>query len=259
MGKITFNRPPLVEVSFGLSFAALRDLRTAHFGAFWSRLRPDFTETADKPLVADSPGMSSFVGGEEWFPLPRVWYIHRDKEQILQLQTDRFYFNWRRIPESSLYPRFDSLQPVFRSYVQKLREFVESEGLGVLDITGCELSYTNHIYKNEGWSDLSEVSQVFPQLSCCASKTLGQPLGFMWQSVFNQQDLRLTADVKYGSTREDPKRELFIFEMRAKSRQKMADLETVHATLSRSNEAIVDAFVTLTSDRVQKEHWDRVE
>src|SRR5512138_2194313 len=103
--RITFERPPLVEVSFGLFFSPLLDFKISHFGAFWTRLRPDFSETADRPIVADSAAAPALVS-QEWPLFPRVWYVHKDRAQILQLQTDRFYFNWRKSSDGALYPRF---------------------------------------------------------------------------------------------------------------------------------------------------------
>jgi uncharacterized protein (TIGR04255 family) len=257
MGKITFERPPLVEVSFGLSFAPLRDFRTSHFGAFWTKLRPDFVETADKPIVAETPGALAL--GSEWFPLPRVWYVHKNKEQLLQLQTDRFYFNWRKSSDGSLYPRFDSLEPVFLQHLSKLSTFVRDESLGALDISKCELTYTNHIFQGEGWSDLADAGALFPGMLCQKSPPrIGMPKGVAWQGHFEQEHMRLRADIKHGYTNDDPKRELFVFELRATSRRKVGAIDTVREAFSAANETIVNAFVDLTSATVQKEQWKRV-
>src|SRR5688572_27869760 len=94
MGKTTFERPPLVEVSFGVMFAPLTAMRTAHFGAFWSRVREEFDQTDDKPAVMTDVQEASVTQVGDWFPLPRVWYVQKDGGAILQLQPNRFYFNW---------------------------------------------------------------------------------------------------------------------------------------------------------------------
>lgn len=257
MGSITFDRPPLAEVSFGLHFAPLHNFRTSHFGAFWAKLKPDFTETADKPIVAEAPTNLTIAG--EWFPLPRVWFVHKDKEQLLQLQTDRFYFNWRKGSEGSLYPRFDSLHPAFHAYLAKLSAFLQEESLGGLDIVGCELVYTNHIYQGEGWSDLTGAGAVFPNIFCPQfPKRLGTPRGIAWQGRFAVAEIRLRADIKHASTNTEPKRELFVFELRAESRRKFTTIETVSEAFVAANDVIVNAFVDLTSSELQKEQWKRV-
>lgn len=255
--KITFERPPLVEVSFGLFFEPLRDFRTSHFGAFWTRLRPEFIETADKPVVAEQASTISFQ--QEWFPLPRVWYVHKDKTQLIQLQTDRFYFNWRKASDGTLYPRFDSLEPVFMKYLGVLNSFLSDEGLGTLNILACELTYTNHLFQGEEWSDLASAAELFPGALCSRSPAaLGTSKGFAWQGQYEQDRVRLRADIRHGSSSGDPKRELFVLELRARSRQKLGSIDTVRECVRVCNESIVKAFVDLTSPGVQKEHWRRV-
>src|ERR1700760_930942 len=113
MGKTTFERQPIAEVSFGVAFLPLKELRTSHFGLFWSRLQSEFPQTVDAVPIGDFGGdMGGMVSVPGWFPLPRVQFIHRNREQLVQLQPNRFYFNWRRLQPITAYPRFASLEPM---------------------------------------------------------------------------------------------------------------------------------------------------
>jgi uncharacterized protein (TIGR04255 family) len=257
MGNVTFERPPLNEVSFGLFFAPIADLRTSHYGAFWSRLRPDFNETADKPIVGNPAGFQ-FV---EWFPLPRVWFVHKDKEQLLQLQPNRFYFNWRRALTTTPYPRFERLEPLFCGHLETFKAFLREEALGTPEITGVELVYVNHIYKGEGWGEISEVGEVFPDLSwrTRATKVMDEK-GFAWHGSFRTPTVRLEADIKSASTKEgEQKREMFLFELRALSRKVPQTPDAIREWFQAANATIVAAFRDLTSERMQKEIWRRVD
>lgn len=254
MGKITYERPPLTEVSFGLHFSPLVGFRAAHYGMFWSRLRPDFTETVDKPLVGQIA-----VGGpsEEWFPLPRVWFVHKALEHLIQLQPNRFYFNWRRSPSEGVYPRFESLEPTFHSYVSKLGQFVAAEGLGSLDINGFELAYVNHIFRGEGWDTIRDIGKVFPDLSWRArSDSNKEPKGLAWHVVFEHSDMRLDIDVKSGTTTGSPARQVLIFELKA-TRTESVSLSDLTTWLAKANSEIVSAFEDLTDKRMQLEVWKR--
>jgi len=258
MGNVTFERPPLNEVSFGLFFAPLADLRTSHFGSFWARLRPDFDQTADKPPVGGAEGLQ-MVGGAEWFPLPRVWFVHKDKEQLIQLQPNRFYFNWRRVKPATAYPRFDSLQPLFCKYLDAFTAFLQAESLGVPDITGAELIYVNHIPVGEGWSELNEIGGVFPDLAWRrrTSKAI-EVKGFAWHGSLQTSDARLEVDIKTAQSADDGK-QLFLFELRALSRNKPGSTDGVRKWFDTANGTIVSAFQDLTSEHMQKEIWRRVD
>jgi uncharacterized protein (TIGR04255 family) len=261
MGNVTFERPPLNEVSFGLSFAPLSDMRTSHYGAFWSRLRPDFDQTADKPPVTDVSGKLSQIAVTEWFPLPRVWFIHKNKEELLQLQPNRFYFNWRKVQPNTPYPRFDNLAPLFCKYLETFVSFLKEESLGTPDIGTAELVYVNHIPKGEGWREITDVGEVFPDLVWRPRKSLlGEEKGFAWHGSFRTADVRLEADIKSGEAKdgEEKPNQLFLFELRAVSRKQLQTVDAVRDWFRLANASIVLAFQDLTSERMQKEIWGRV-
>jgi len=73
----TFKRPPVGEVSFGLAFAPLTTFKVAHYGAFWDLIRKDYPECDDKSQFFDAAHPPMMYEG--WFPLPRVWYLHRNR------------------------------------------------------------------------------------------------------------------------------------------------------------------------------------
>lgn len=256
MGQVTYERPPLIEVTFGLHFAPLAGFRAAHFGAFWSKLRPAFTEVLDKAIVGN---VTDQRVPEEWFPLPRVWFVHRNQEHLLQLQPNRFYFNWKRPGPDSPYPRFAALQPIFQEYVTKLGAFVTEESLGPLQIKGFELQYSNHIFQGEGWNTLADIGKVFPDLAWRSiRRPQGDAKGFAWQGTFENPFGNLVADIKHGLTKGSPPRQLLIFELRAVKTGDAMALNELDGWLHDANSLIVSAFEDLTNPKIQKEVWKRV-
>lgn len=255
--KTTYERPPLREVSFGMSFAALQGFRAAHYGVFWSRLGREFTETFDKPVVGDV--RATLSSSEEWFPLPRVWYVHRDKAQLVQLQPNRFYFNWRKVTPQTPYPRFEMLEPLFQDHVSKLGTFVAEQGLGDLQIEGVELTYTNHIFQGEAWTDVQDIAKVFPDLGWRPrEKPMGRAAGFAWTAVFDSAHGKLNVTINHGTVPEDPSKQLFVLELRATHSRTGLTIAEMRTWLRAANELIVGAFEDLTSARLQKEVWKRV-
>jgi uncharacterized protein (TIGR04255 family) len=259
MGNISYERPPLVEVSFGVRFAPLAGLRSAHYGQYWQRLRPDFVNTFDKPPVGIPSAPSAAFGQAEWFPLPRVWFEHRDQEQLIQLQPDGFFFNWRRLKPQTEYPRFSKLEPMFQKQLSKFLAFLSEESLGLLIVQGYELTYVNHIYEGEGWSSVTDIGSVFPDLGWrVLDRPQGQPQGVAWHSNFECRNVKLDADVKFGKARGEGERKLFAFELKATGVAAGSSLDNLSPWLIEANSVIVAAFGNLTSGNLQWELWKRV-
>lgn len=258
MGTISFDQPPLIEVSFGVKFEPLAAFRAAHFGLLWAKLRPDFDEVADKGVVATAGAVPDVQGNSEWFPLPRVWYVHRDKQQLLQLQVDRFYMNWRRVQTATPYPRFTTLAPLFRRYYDKFSALLNEEGLGALNVEHTELTYVNQIDEGECWRGVQEIGKVFPDLAWRNhARPQGEPEGFAWTSKFASEFVELNASIKTQSVSGGLRR--FILELRATSRNKPASLDDFLAWYPIANEIIVSTFVDLTSKALQTNVWKRTD
>lgn len=148
---LSFLAPPLVEVSLGILFEQLPGFRTAHFGRFWSAISDEFPETADLPALQALPTGPQFANQPmqlgDWVRLPRVWFVHKDKALLLQVQSDRLYLNWRKV-ENGAYPRFSGLFPLFMKNLTHWWSFVDSSGIGSLRAKQLEMTYTNQIYES---------------------------------------------------------------------------------------------------------------
>lgn len=253
----TFENPPLNEVAFGVFFAPIAGFKTSHFGLFGTRLRPDFDQTEDKQPILTPGGLPPMSG--EWFGLPRVWYVHREKVSLLQLQADRFHFNWRRLAaDAAAYPRFDSLEPLFERHFATLLDFLRAEDLGVPELTGAELVYTNHIPKGDGWTMLSDIPRVFPAVGNCAVPRVGELAGVAWRGTFETAAGQLVADLKTGKLKSDPDNQLLMFQLGVTATKAPKSDEDLRAWFTAANGAIVTAFLALTSPEVQQGVWRRV-
>lgn len=255
MGQVTYKNPPLNEVTFGLHFSPIVGLRTAHFGLFLSRLRPEFSEALDKPPVSDSPQDAMSAAAGEWLPLPRVWFLHKNKDQLIQLQSNRFYFNWRR-NSGAAYPRFEVLLPQFVEYVAKLGEFLATESLGALEVKGFELTYTNTIYEGEGWQGVSQIDSIFPALALSAGRA-NRMTGLTWHGVFAEEVGRLDMDLKLGRTQEDPPRQVVVLELSTRHSEGPPTMDSLNGWFKAANSTIVSTFGDITNPKLQEEVWGR--
>jgi uncharacterized protein (TIGR04255 family) len=166
-----FEAPPLVETILGVEFARLPKFSIPHFGLYWQAIRTDY------PTFSVQPPLDSQVGNTDPKPLKRsglqiqvlnhppvrCWFINTDQTELVQLQPDRFIFNWRKSTGIELYPRYDQhTRPAFAREWQRFTEFTQTEKLGDPAIRQCELTYFNHIEKGQGWESFSDLPSVFP-------------------------------------------------------------------------------------------------
>jgi len=71
---------------------------------------------------------------------------------LIQLQNNRFFYNWRKMHADEPYPRYGSVVKKFKANLELFQRFLEEEKLGPFSPTECELTYINHILKGEGGS-----------------------------------------------------------------------------------------------------------
>lgn len=149
---VRFSKPPVTELVFDISFRLPRRMQTAHVGAFWSIIRGDFPSASDKapvpPMqVPPRPGqlVETNIEVSDVPPLRRTWFEDTEKRELIQLQDDRFIYNWRRKGLDDPYLGYDSIQPLFERRLVALQKFLGEVGLGAMDYVGFELTYVNQI------------------------------------------------------------------------------------------------------------------
>lgn len=153
-----FANPPVTELVFDISFRLPRRIQTAHVGAFWSLIRDDFPSASDKapvqPMqVPPRPGQPMEIANfevSEVPPLRRTWFEDREQRELIQLQEDRFIYNWRRKGLDDPYLGYDAIQPLFERRLIELQKFLGETGLGAMDYVGFELTYVNQIGPTNG-------------------------------------------------------------------------------------------------------------
>src|SRR5437867_5043712 len=119
-----FRKPPVAETVLSLQFESVAGLTTAHIGVLWQRFReqlPLIEEHLPLPPVLEkfeppSP-VHVEVTIEEKPTVPRVWFLNESKSELIQVQTDRFIHNWRKMQGLEPYPRYEPIRDRFRSEV----------------------------------------------------------------------------------------------------------------------------------------------
>jgi uncharacterized protein (TIGR04255 family) len=142
---ITFDDPPLNEVALGRVFLPRPDFLIPHFGAFWELVRQDFPKVGHAPPIIGAHSDEIATVEVLPLPLPRVWLLSNDSVNLIQLQQDRFHFNWRKAADDVCYPRFGAVQQNCSRLWNLFERFVVDRTGQPLQLVHSELTYVNLI------------------------------------------------------------------------------------------------------------------
>ncbi|MCP5002896.1 MAG: TIGR04255 family protein [Planctomycetes bacterium] len=247
-----YKNPPVNEVVCGMQFHASTRLRIPHVGLLWDKFRTEY------PLIQHAPPIASVKGGilledATGMPLPRVWFINKLEDQLVQFQADRFYFNWRR--RQSDYPRYDHVINNFESVRETIEKFFIEFELGELSPIEYELSYINHIPRGQGWETIEDLPSIFSDFvwKQADGRYLPNPEKISWQTEFPLQEKNghMIVNLKQA-TRSEDKAPLLVLELKARGIGESTCKEATREWFDLAREWIVKGFTDLTTPEVQK-------
>lgn len=254
----SFDKPPVIEVSFGVHFARLAKWQTRHFGQFWDHeLKSNFPNTEDAPPNFDvSAGDFGFEMEGPFPPLRRVIYSSPNEDRLIQLQDSRLAFNWRKSQTEQQYPRFTTLLPEFRSIFAKYSAFILSQDLGPLDIQRFELAYVNDL-SIEGAPLIealeSQLKAFQRPISEPAYLSLPLSLNAAWQFKMRDGGGNFTANVTHLQRPNGQEQVVLALVCHTKE---MAGTE-MFEWLELAHQNIVYGFADLTTEQAQA-RWERL-
>jgi uncharacterized protein (TIGR04255 family) len=256
-----YENPPVVEVVCGVSFASIQQFTIPYLGLFWKELGDDFTSCQEvQPLTTvleQSDGTTQVeisLGPLPTF-VPRVWFLHRAGDQIVQIQRDRFLCNWRKTDQKHAYPRYGWVIGQFNDRLALFERFLRQHWRVQVPHRQYELSYINHIPAHAAWQTLADLGSVLPDLAwrVAEARFLPNPEVVDVQLSFRLPSGggRLHVRAHSGARLED-KIPVLVLELTARGfgvdRPRWFDL---------AHEWIVRGFADLTGESVQRNVWRR--
>lgn len=190
--------------------------------------------------------------------MPRVWFISQDDTCLVQLQPDRFLFNWREGPQAAAYPRYPVVIKKFRTLFSSFEKFLAKNKIGSASPQHLELSYINHVKQSAHWSALADIGEVFPDLSWRRKKRfLSTPEGIGFRSNHSMDAGKLSINIVSAQMKTD-RSPMFRFDLHARGNVSEIGDTNVWAWFDKANTWIVDAFIDMTSDPMQHDVWKRL-
>lgn len=254
--------PPIIEVVCGVTFDTLNRLLAPHVGLFWGRRLSAYPECREAvPLAAQIESAEGTTMASEFPdipPLPRIQFLNASGDGMIQIQRERFHYNWQR-REGAEYPRFEVVFSSFEQNLGEFREFLGEFDLGELSSRQYELTYVNHVAIGEGWDSTADIGAVFPDLAWRRQEGRLEPESLAWRSSLWLPDGtgRLHAAIR-TATRTMDERRVLALELTARGMMGGASTDGMRKWFDKAHSHVVQAFEDLSSKELQKTFWGRV-
>lgn len=257
MTMTRFIRPPLSEVVFGVGFNA-QEFSSVDFGLYWREIEERFPTPIDKQPVERLPNGGFEVSFMPLPPLRRVWFESSDKIKIVQLQENRFYYNWRRQDGTDKYPHFELIRQEFVSEWEYFQKWWSKKARkSPIQPINYELTYLNQIDKELGWFDTSDHQKIFTFTGRKWDDFLSKPevhnseLAFLLPEENGHLSVRMNQQ-----TRLTDSSNVILFELTAHSKDRPNPDSDLIGWFNIAHEYIVKAFLDLTQQSIHQE-WGR--
>ena len=260
--KVDFRRPPVVEVACGVGFALTQRLTAGHIGQFWHSVEDDFPNIEEvAPLPPPNLQEAVKIEVSEIPPMPRTWLLSEDGSRLMQLQADRFLYNWKREEEEEEeipYPGFDIIYDEFKNHLDLYMEFLVDAGYEKPSYDYLELQYVNHI---GAWNGLDVVGRTGALIDHMHSKDparfLPMPRAFRWQSQYPMPDENGNLGMTVQTATKQPTGEDIIrLDMTARSGLKDGSESSLDKWFALAHEWIVRGFCDVTTPELH-DVWKR--
>ena len=172
-----FSNPPLIERALSVAFSPIDGFSVADYGLFWTAIRAEFpvVETRDpvQNLVerfdrfpSVEPGLQIIEG----HPLPRALYSNPEAGELVQVQPDRFSFNWLKAGDEHRYPHSEATLTRFTELFGRFKAFLASRSLAQPVVIQCEITNVNIVPISdvgESFADMATVLKFAPLGEIC--------------------------------------------------------------------------------------------
>lgn len=253
--SIIYENPPIDEIVCGIRFKPIEHLQSGHFGILWQRFSADFPRTEDQNLVG--PVSQEDLGVPDKPPLPRVWFIHRNENELIQVQRNRFLYNWRkRLPDDE-YPGYQRVVENFEKYLSSFQAFLVEENLENLVAKEYELTYIDLVPKGQGWENPKDLVKVFPNLLSGTRQSilLENVIGINWQTIFGLPNNLGQLMVAIRTAQRSPGNQQIIYiEFKVLS---SGSYRPIRGWFNTAHNTITEFFSNLVSNEIQEKFWGR--
>lgn len=147
-----------VAIAFTIKPSGFDIFKQSKFGDFVKDRFPK--NNVLNPIATQGGAQVQFVNKPEI----RTWYVSANDETLLQLQSDRFVYNWRRVTAASSYPGFINLNKNVSSELENYLNWFSSYDKNIREkLELVEVTYTNHFDETAGWRKPADIANILSE------------------------------------------------------------------------------------------------
>ena len=257
-----FDNPPVVETALGIQFVELPGFNTTHFGLFHEEICDRYAVAVDQPrldrIIETFPKAVRTPHFKlRTAPRPeRVWFKDSpDGSRLVQLQPDRFGFNWRKADEESQYPSYSLNSQLCVDEFRVFTAFCERQGWPVKPDL-CEVVYVNQIRPRKGESVIDLFATVFTGIGWGTSDNwLPSPEVVTLNRVFEIPEQRGRLYAEAGLAIDKDEGPFINLRMLGRALHTSGNPSDIEDTLRLAHDWVVNGFVSLTDRTIRQERW----
>lgn len=241
--RIRFKSPPLVELVLGAQFEkpflspeVVYQLYRDYFGSKFPTIQereivPTTIEKLDKETILSVPGHFQ----------ARKLFVNRANDELIQLQPDKFLYNWRRSKEGDTYPHFESVYSTFKDNLDLILKIAPNERINQLEIT-----YVDHIEHPDFKIREFDLSTIFSFIKLPSIRGIDFKSSFIQPAI--NSNLYLTIRTAFTNVEKKP----FIY-VETTCRGFVASM-SVEEWMIKARKSLVDFFLEITTEEAH-EKW----
>lgn len=272
IGKVTsrpnFNRPPILEQAITVAFERITDFDVVDFGLYWSTIRqsfPNANTTPKAPVFVESFDYASVTENMRLIlpvELPRSMF-RNDSGELVQLQDDRFGFNWIKVDDASPYPRYDATRKRFLELYEHFANYIGERYKVELELRQCEITNVNIIPVSAFGKDFADMNAAFnvDAFDLGIVGVVPETYSRLRQYLINDKNgaplgrLHLTINPVFRVGDLEP---AFKFELTSRSGSSIAVISDAVEFFDRAHDVINAAFMATVTPKM-REIWEQVD
>jgi hypothetical protein len=177
--------------------------------------------------------------------------------ELLQIQSDRFAQNWRKLATSEQYPRYNEVRRRFAEQYESFADFIAQERLGPIVPDQCEVAYVDHIEPSGVWAHHGELHKVFAMCRDTTSLPIGEPeevrmdVTYVLSGSKGEPIGRLCLSIRPALRNQD-RMPIFVVQSVGRGRPMESDLSGVLGFMDMAHDRLISAFSVLMTAEMQQ-------
>lgn len=252
-----FKDPPAVETMMGCHFVDLLGWNPIYFGLLYSEFRERYPIVQMLPLIFDARNPPQEVN----FGIPplRAGFADARNSELVQVQSNLFFRNWRRTAADSSYNHYADLKPLFLRDWEHFVRFLDRNGIAQPQILHVEASYVNQLVRGREWNTYPDLAKILKPFAARAEiENHGRHYRFLpgaatlsMQLGYTLPDLGVSLQVQANAAIRQPDgAEVIQLVISARSSAGVESLNSngLNVTLDNCHDAVILGFEDLTTE-----------